>query len=51
MKITLAFKVIKVHDITDENTEYNKSLGFKITEKIKTLPIEYWIPKTHPTGS
>ena len=34
-------------EIIDEDTEYTKCLGFKITEKEKTLPIMYWIPKMH----
>ena len=34
-------------EIKDENTEYTKRLGFKITEKEKALPIMYWIPKMH----
>ena len=35
------------------NTKNAKRLGFKITEKGKTLPITYWIPKMHknPTGA
>ena len=32
-------------EIMDENTEYTKHLGFKITEKEKTLPIMHWILK------
>ena len=40
-------------DIIEENTEYNKCLGFKMTEKEKTLPLMCWIPKMHknPTGA
>ena len=40
-------------EIIDENTEYTKRLSFKITDKEKTLPIMYWIPKIHknPTGA
>ena len=34
-------------EIIDENTEYTKRLGFKITEKEKATPIMYWIPKMH----
>ena len=34
-------------EIIDESTEYTKRLGFKITDKEKTLPIMYWIPKIH----
>ena len=39
--------------IVDENTEYTKRLEDKITEKEKTLPITYLIPKMHnnPTGA
>ena len=39
--------------IKDENTEYTKRLGFKITDYVKTLTIMYWIPKIHksPTGA
>ena len=40
-------------EISDTNTEYTKRLGFKITEKEKTLPIMYWILNMHkiPTGA
>ena len=40
-------------EILDENTEYTKRLGYKITEKEKTLPITHRIPKMHknPTGA
>ena len=40
-------------EIINENTEYAKRFGFKITEKEKRLPIMYWIPKRHknPTGA
>ena len=42
MKITLTTKLIKIYDkIIDEKVEYTKCLGFKITEKEKTLPILY----------
>ena len=39
--------------MTDENTEYTKLLGFKITEKEKTLSVMYWVPKIYenPTGA
>ena len=38
--------------VIDEKIEYTKCLGFKITEKEKTLPILHWIHKMHknPTG-
>ena len=40
-------------ELINENTEYNKSLDFEVTEEEKTLPIIYWIPKMHknPTGA
>ena len=40
-------------EIIDENTKYTRRLGCKITEKEKTLPIMYWIPKMHknPIGA
>ena len=38
-------------EIVDENTKYTKRLGFKITEKEKTLPIMYWIPKMHKNST
>ena len=40
-------------EIIDENTEYTKRLGFKITEKEKILPIIYWIPimNKNPIGA
>ena len=40
-------------EIIDENAEYIKHLGFKVTEKEKILPIMYWIRKlyTNPTGA
>ena len=39
--------------LQSKNAEYTKRFGFKITEKEKTLPIIYWIPKMHknPTGA
>ena len=44
----------KHHDeIISDNLEYSKRLGFKLTDKEKTLPIMYWIPKLHknPVGA
>ena len=38
-------KANKSCDEIDENAEYTKRLGFKITEKEKALPIMYWIPR------
>ena len=40
------------NEMIDESTQYTKRLGFKTTEKEKTLPNMYWIPKIHknPTG-
>ena len=38
--------------IIDENTEYNKHFGTKITEKEKEiLPIMNWIPKMHKNST
>lgn len=41
------------NEMIDESTQYTKRLGFKTTEKEKTLPNMYWIPKIHknPTGA
>ena len=41
------------YEIIDKKTEYTKRLGFKVTEKERTLPIMYWIPRMHknPTGA
>lgn len=33
------------NEITHQNTEDTKRLGFKVIEKKKTLPIMCWIPK------
>ena len=38
-------------ELINENTEYNKSLDFEVTEEEKTLPIIYWIPKMHKNPS
>ena len=39
-------------EIIDQSPQYTKGLGFQMTEKEKTLPNMYWIPKIHknPTG-
>ena len=39
-------------EMIDQSPQCTKGLGFKITEKEKTLPNMYWIPKIHknPTG-
>ena len=34
-------------DIIDENQQYLERLGFQLTEKEKSLPSMYWIPKMH----
>ena len=49
MEITLTAKLKKSYDeiIDENNTEFTKRFGFKTTEKEKTIPIMYWIPKLH----
>ena len=34
-------------EIINEDTEYTKRLGFKITETTKVLPIMFWVSKMH----
>ena len=34
-------------EIIDQSPQYTKGLGFQMTEKEKTLPNMYWIPKIH----
>ena len=42
------YKANKSRDeIKDEDTEYTKRLGFKITETEKVLPIMFWVSKMH----
>ena len=36
-------------EIIDENQQYLERLGFDLTEKEKSLPTMYWIPKMHKT--
>ena len=44
---TYSTSTISSNKIINDNIEYSKHFGFKISEAKKTLPIMYWLPKMH----